>query len=130
MIYYQDPNITLEWDDLIGAVIWASVGIVKGDQYREANDKIIELLKEKSGRKYLSDLRKGTAVYPEDMEWAMTNWAPRATAAGLRWCAVVLPPSAVAHMQLKQVARTSETGYEMRYFENMDEAKAWLRSVG
>jgi len=131
MIYYQDSSTTIEWDDLTGAVISTRTGFVKGDPYRRPLDKAIELIKEKKAHKCFIDDRNAPVIDPVDLEWFSTNWGPRAIAAGLRWMAVVMPSTLLAKMQIdrKTKASPAPAGTEMRYFDHVDEAKTWLRSV-
>ena len=130
MIYYQDSNFTIEWDDLTRIVIATSTGFVKGDLFRNPMDKITELLKEKRGHTLLNDLRAAALTDPADMEWLATNWVPRTVAAELRRSAMIMPPSVLAQMQMNRSVKSLTSGPEVRYFDNVDGAKAWLNSPG
>jgi hypothetical protein len=69
---------------------------------------------------------------PEDSEWLVQDWFPRLLAAGGRRFAIVIPPSALAAMQLNRQKReidsekTDPTAFQNRYFDNVPEARAWL----
>ena len=66
-------------------------------------------------------------VKQADQDWMAQNWMPRALAAGLRRMALVIPKSALAHMNLEQMlSKVPRSVLQVAYFATVDEARAWL----
>lgn len=86
-----------------------------------------ELLEKHKAAKWLSDDRENSALSPEDTQWSMENWFPRAKAAGWKFWALVVPPDIMARMNLKEfVDSYYEQGLRIMVFSEPQEAQAWL----
>ncbi len=66
-------------------------GFVKSKNYREALDKAIEIAKEHSLNKWLTDATNVKVVSISDQEWVMNDWFPRALEAGYKYQALIIP---------------------------------------
>lgn len=87
----------------------------------------IRALKDHSGRRLLADCRKQRVLNPADQDRADQEWLPKALAAGLRKFAIVPPVSTLAAMNLRErLNRVPDKLLEVRFFETVDQAKAWL----
>ena len=101
-----------------------------GTLLREANEKGIQLLQEHGACKWLSDDRNNGPLPPEDLEWAQTNWTPRAIKAGWKYWALVIPEKAVAQMNMKRFqAEFAQAGVTVRTFTDPESAMKWLESL-
>jgi hypothetical protein len=129
-VYHQASFVTIGWDEDTGCVVSELKGYAAGQEYRNAVEKGLELLIQKKSDKWLGDMRKGTVMSQEDAQWAQQDWRPRAAEAGLKWTALVLSESALQQMQLDRMHRVEKSLIETAYFTDVDEAKAWLQSVG
>jgi hypothetical protein len=130
MIYLNTPYALVEWDEDLRAVRIEWRGFADGSEYRETHNKILEVLKAHSGSKMLADARWMRAVAPEDQAWVQTDWVPRTRPAGLRYSALVVPKSAVAQLSLQRIVAGSPpppTDGDSAYFDNVEDAKKWLR---
>jgi hypothetical protein len=128
MIYFENSSATVEWDETIQAPILTRRTFAKGEMYREPNNKVIELLQEKKAHKLLTDALLADITENADMEWLTNDWVPRVMKTGLRWMAVVMPSKVIVEMQISRAGK-SRTGYESKFFEDMEQAKQWLKSV-
>jgi hypothetical protein len=80
--------------------------------------------------KWLSDDRNNSVLSPEDTEWSMNNWFPRAIQAGWKYWALVVPQDILAQMNLKEfVDSYFDQGLRIMVFSNSDEAMKWLIDV-
>jgi hypothetical protein len=134
MVYLDTPNALVQWDSFTRCVVLEWRDFAYGDEYRTALNKAIQALEEKQSNKFLSDSRRMKAIPQEDQEWLLKDWVPRATKAGLKHLAIVLPKSTLGQMTLQRLA---QAGPDKRfisndgtsYFEMLEDAKRWLRSL-
>jgi len=90
-----------------------------------------ELLEKHGAQKFLSDDRGANVVAPEAIAWADVNWYPRVVKAGLKYWAMVLPPTAVGSLQLKALIQDRRNrGLAAEVFTTAEEAMRWLESGG
>lgn len=130
-LYYQSPRFRVFWDQTIPAVVGGGEGFVDGEELRTGMDKGIELLAKKRASKWLAEMSQRRVHAEKDQRWIVEDWTPRAAAAGLRYTAFVLPASVVATMSLKRMNQVvAERTLEIRYFDDLGEARRWLTSVG
>ena len=89
----------------------------------------IELLQKNKACRWLGDCRLLGPVTQADQQWTKQEWPPRAAAAGMRWVALVSPKAAVARLSLKYiVTRVNNADLVFNHFDDMESARAWLRS--
>ena len=100
---------------------------VFGAPLREGLEKGVQLLKENSAQKWLSDCLKGGAMLKDDLDWSQNEWYPRAVIAGWKWWAVVLPKKTVGQLSMKRMANSfTQPSFEVAFFLDPDEALSWL----
>jgi hypothetical protein len=136
MIYLNKPYVLIEWDEDLRCVKVEWRGFVDGREYRDALDVILQALTDHRGTKLLADARGMRAVTPEDQAWLNKDWVPRSVTAGLKHSAVVLPKSAVAQLSLQRIVSAGQSGVRTPpsmneaggYFDNLEDAKKWIRS--
>lgn len=56
MLYYDSPDITVDWDEQTKSVVMKWKGFVSGEDFRGEVEKGLELIKAKQGAKRLADL--------------------------------------------------------------------------
>lgn len=121
---------TLWYHPEAGIVHHAFKRPVCGRDFRVVLDTGIELLAEHGARKWLSDDRNNSSLTPEDSEWAMTDWQPRAIEVGWEYWAVVLPESVVGQMNMSAfIHQNRSAGVQVQIFTDPLQALAWLESV-
>jgi hypothetical protein len=98
-----------------------------GDDFREGLSRGVEAMQLYRATKWLSDDRAGSALPPEDGQWATDVWFPQAKAAGWRHWAVVQPAKILGQVNLGRfVKRYAGQGINARMFVEPDEAMRWL----
>lgn len=101
---------------------------VQGRNFRETLDAGLQVMKERGATRWLSDDRNISALSPEDAEWAKA-WGIRASEAGWRCWAIVLPEYVIGKMDMaRYIAAQRERGLNVRLFSDPDEALEWLSS--
>jgi len=131
MIFYQTPQITVQWDDELKAVHNEWRGFIYGDDYKLALNKILELLIQKKADRMFSDTRKLRVLNQDDQKWAGTDWIPRVRDAGLKYQAIIIPSSQLANMAVRNtINKATLTGStETQYFDDVEKAREWMRSL-
>lgn len=130
MVYYEDKNFVVEWDEVSKWVKVDMIGFVQGEAHKKGSLKIAELLKEKKATKLLTDTREAKVLGLAEQKWVNEVWVPMIKAAGTRYTATVLPQNVIAQMSINAIAKTNKgaSDLENNYFGTMEEAKSWLRT--
>ncbi len=133
MIFFERPFVKVRWNDEFQYVEIAWTGFAYGNAYREAVNAALELHRIKGCSRNIADLRKAGVMVEEDARWVLSDWLPRAAAAGVRRIAIVSPGSATATIQLEQLrhrkggkAFAEKNGLETMYFPDLDDARRWV----
>ncbi len=102
---------------------------VPTDIFRAVLTRGVELLEQRGATKWLSDDRGNTALHPDDAKWSMGEWTERASAAGWRFWAVVLPDMALGRASMRRFLKHHiERGLRVRVFEQPEDALRWLEA--
>ncbi|MCA9688594.1 MAG: STAS/SEC14 domain-containing protein [Myxococcales bacterium] len=129
MIYYDKPFLTLSWEADGNVVCAEWKDKVSSEPMREGLDVGLKLVTEKQSQRWLVDSRRLETIDPADVKWVNDNWMPRAVAAGLRSMAFVMAKKIVMQITMKSfIARINDRELRNAYFDNIEEARAWLRS--
>nr|WKN39872.1 STAS/SEC14 domain-containing protein [Tunicatimonas sp. TK19036] len=118
---HMDYNETTHW------LYTRWMGDVTLEDVKKGGEEILKQVQVHSCAKVLNDNRDVTGSWDEANDWIQQDWMPRMIAAGLRKFAHIISPDIFAAMSVEEMA-TRASGYEMRIFEDIGEAKAWLRS--
>ena len=111
-------------------IIWQTAPMTHLE-LRAVYEHTLHLLKRSGLRKVLSDHRLMPPYTPEDRDWLLRNWVPRAVAeAGYSHCAVVQAEDVFNHeTTLRMVAEVNQrTTLAVQYFDQLDPALTWLQS--
>ena len=128
VIYIDQPNVTLSWDEGLRAVVIVWRGFNEGEGFRKPMERGLQILQEKKASRWLADLRESKVITPEDQAWLVNDWRPGGPAASGLYTAFVPPKSTVALMGVKRVQSKAQTvvGKNISYFETVEQARAWL----
>jgi hypothetical protein len=103
---------------------------LEGEVFREAMETGVQLLRENGATKWLSDDRKNAALPQADVDWGLTDWFPRARAAGWQHWGVVMPENVLGQMNMRRfIEPYSKQGLTVRLFPEPQAALAWLKSL-
>lgn len=131
MIHVDEPHLTIHWDEDIGAVWMEWRHLVEGEPFRRGQDQGIEFLRQKKTHKWIADLRNLGPLTADDLKWSSDDWFPRAIGAGIRFMALVAPKKIVTKMAMKlTMSKINDERLVTAYFDNLEEARAWLREQG
>jgi hypothetical protein len=98
-----------------------------GPDFREGLTRGLEAMELHKATKWLSDDRANGALPPDDSEWGIRVWFPRARAAGWQHWAVVQPAKVIGQINMERFVKDSGArGVNARMFADPDQAMRWL----
>ena len=125
--YFDTRGVaTVKWDQAnkTDHVEWE--GWANSAEFAALLDAGVPALKDHSGSRWLAHCRRQKVLSPADQDRADREWLPKASAAGLRRFAVVLPESGLAATNIKQKQRSISAQFAVGYFVTVEEAREWL----
>jgi len=131
--FYKDEYATLELDDSIPCVKLVLDGIPRhSEHYQFVQEKRLELIRQEI-RNYpklhmLTDSRTAGPVLDDDINYFRMRVMPEMERLGIRYLAVVMPPSKFTRLAIKEMEEGAEV-IKIRNFENIREARSWLRKM-
>ncbi len=127
MKHFDEDFLEIHWDEHVKCVTMVWKKFAKGDNFRKGLNAGLDLIKQKQASKWLADMTNMQVLALDDQEWANVDWFPRGIAGGIRKMALITPKSALAKMGVKNIMnKVGDVELETAYFDNFDEAKAWL----
>jgi len=103
---------------------------IYGSFLRDVLNKGAELLKENNACKWLSDDRSNIVFAPDDAQWGVSDWFPRAVAAGWKYWAILRPIDEIGKMNIEQfTSEYSKKGIVVEFFEDENKAIDWLNKL-
>ena len=104
---------------------------VTGQPFRQFLDVGLETLKKNKTDRWLSDNRNLGKFDPADVEYSVTDWGPRASKAGWKYWALVVPEDIAGRASMQNHIETFHgLGVWVRVFTNLEEARDWIIEVG
>ena len=125
---YEDSLFRLVWDEETKVLESTSVRQMSSAELRTTQERMLAFIREKKVRKYLADMTLLGNVSAEDILWSETDWFPRCLKAGLKSIAMVMPKALSTHLTIDKKASQSDskTGYERRFFKDVESAREWI----
>src|SRR5258708_38630821 len=101
-VYFDVPGVaSVRWDGDGQFVLVEWQGWANAAEFAELLEAEIVALRKHHGTRILADCRRQEVLNPADQDRANKEWVPRALAAGLKHCAVVVPARLLAGGHLK-----------------------------
>ena len=118
--YYPDKKILIQ----------ETLKFTTTEERRKALGEGLNIIERDHVTKWLTNNKSGSAIPQEDVDWGINEWFPKATKAGLKYWAVILPEKAVGKLSgKKMVDALVERGVTVKTFETEVDAINWLDSV-
>jgi len=125
--YFDLPGVAIvKWDAASQAAHMEWQGWASPDEFKGANDALVQAIVDHHGSKVLGDSRQIKVIQKGDQEWINTDWFPRILAAGLTRMALVLPTSGLAKMNIDDMVSRVADRLDVAYFATLDDARKWL----
>lgn len=121
--------LTIGIDEQIPCVVDIWTGAF-GNQtnFRNGVEKVVNVLIERGYCKWLADLRKMEGSWDSSRDWMLNELLPRAVKGGLRFEAIILPKDVFARLSAQDTIIKLKN-YQLRQFDNLQEAKVWLKHI-
>ncbi|HEV2032965.1 MAG TPA: hypothetical protein VGU71_02005 [Candidatus Dormibacteraeota bacterium] len=128
--YLETPYVSVRWVVGGGWVLVEWKAWANSSEYKAAHEAVLLALRENHASKNLIDATQARVVSDEDQKWLIENWIPRASAAGRRFTAVVLPERPLARTISENIdKRPRHSLAKVEYFPTVEAAAAWLSKV-
>ena len=124
---FDKVYLTIEFD---GANQWIYnnwIGVLPTEKVIQGCQATIDFLREKPCSKMLNDNRQVVGSWNSANEWIAQTWMPQVLALGLKRFALVLSPGIFGQASASEMVTRVGTLFEMRLFQDIELAKAWLR---
>ncbi len=129
MILFQAPYLTIEYNQQLNCISQHWKGYAKSEQFRVGIEKSIAFLKHKRAVCLISNTKELAVVSNEDTQWAATHATPLMISHGLKYIAFIVPTNVFAQVSVNNFKSKTEDKVQLRYFTDLDKAKAWLQQA-
>lgn len=120
-IYFEESlnAVVMEWD-----------GYATSNQFREGTELMMNVLIKHKASKVLADIKDMVLIGMEDQKWLDEVFLPRAIKFGFKTIAIIRPDSYFNKVAVESVSyKVDKEKLTINFFDNIEEAKNWLRSV-
>ena len=104
-------------------------GVQSEETVKDGGFKILDMVRTSGCNKLLNSNKNVIGSWDMALEWAENVWAPAVRAAGLHYLAQVYPTSIYASMTIESLLPRIDGNFEIRTFDDEEDAENWLRSV-
>ncbi|WP_207426770.1 PAS domain-containing sensor histidine kinase [Pedobacter sp. SYSU D00535] len=126
---YKDGSITVEFKPAENIVEACWSGFQTIESINKGVEEIARIIQESNCVKVLNDNTEVQGNWSQAADEGRHVWVPTLEQAGLRYFAWVQSPSSFSQLSAMKTASTDLGKVVVRFFENADQAKAWLKSV-
>lgn len=110
-------------------MVWT--GYANSAQFRQGTETMLEELIHHNKEKVFGDIREMVLISQDDQNWLAEQFVPRAVRHGMRFLALVRPTYYFNKVAVETVAyKVNDEKLRIRFFNDPEEAKDWLASVG
>jgi hypothetical protein len=118
------------FDAVINAVVMEWDGYATSDQFKEGTELMLNTLIKNNTFKVLADIKDMTLIGMEDQQWLNSSFLPRAIQFGFKAIAIIKPDYYFNKVAVESISyKVDKTKLAINFFDNVNEAKEWLRSM-
>ncbi len=129
-IVVDNEYATIRYDDTDHYIYHTFHQPISGQIFRDTMNAGLDALIANKTAKWLSDDRKNAQFAPEDVEFALGDWGPRAAKGGWKFWALVVPESLAGRAGMSDIVNLFyELGVRVAIFVDLEEARKWLLKV-
>ena len=121
--------LTIEIDEANRWIYNNWVGVLPTEKVIQGCQATIDFLRENHCPHMLNDNRNVVGSWSSANDWIAQNWVPQVLALGLRRFAHIVSPGIFGQASAAEMVTRVGTQLEMRLFEDMAVAQAWLREA-
>jgi hypothetical protein len=123
----DNPICAVSLDDDVPCICVQWRGYATSAQFRFVHECLIGLIERNRISKILGDNTALVSVTSEDQDWIISDWTPRAIAAGLRLAASKSPKGYYGRTSVDRIQAFISPQLRIRSFDNLADARTWLR---
>ncbi|MBW3545578.1 MAG: hypothetical protein KY428_08295 [Bacteroidetes bacterium] len=123
---YDKPYLVIEYNASKKLLIQNWKGFANSAQFREGIEKSIEIFKQRSVMRLLSNTKESALVKKEDTDWAATYAVGQMLQHGLKTMAFIIPTNAFTQMSVKNFSGLAGGVLQQQFFDDIDKAFEWL----
>ena len=121
--------VKLDYDKDLDAVIMEWTGFTGKEEFREANEEVLNLIRETGAKKIIGDLRNMKIINVNNQKWLYEDWLPRAVNEGLQYAALIESEDFFNRKSIHNVVEKMPENITIRYFKLKLAARSWIRSL-
>ena len=126
---FDKVYLTIEFDEANNWIYNNWFGVLPTDKVIQGCQATIDFLRENRCHNMLNDNSAVIGSWNSANEWIAQNWVPQVLSLGLKRFAHVVSPGIFGQASAAEMVTRVGTQLEMRLFENIELAKAWLREA-
>ena len=108
---------------------WKGV-YVNDEPFRRILDEIINALELKKASIIIADAREMYVISPNDQEWILNSWYPRAVKAGFRYQGLILNKDTFSELAVKTISNQYDSStVTTQYFNSPSDALEWVKEI-
>lgn len=123
----DNPICVLGVDESLSCVTVVWKRYATSAQVRFVHENILRILRSRQLKSVLGDDTALPTIHADDQRWITEDWFPRARSAGLRAAASKRPLAYFGKIAIEAVQTEAPAGLELRSFDKLEDARAWLR---
>ena len=128
MPLFEEKYLTIHHNEDVECIHMQWRGFATSEKYKHGMNTGLEKVKEKKVNKWLADMAEMGAIAPNDQKWTNEDWFPRLLGSGIDVAAVVMSKDVFNQLAVKKIGEDmTDNSYTMHFFDNLEEAKVWLK---
>jgi hypothetical protein len=118
------------FDKEIDAVVMEWDGYATSTQFKEGTELMLNTLIQNNSFKVLADIKEMVLIGTEDQQWLNTHFLPRAIKFGFKAIAIIKPNNYFNKIAVESISyKVDKDKLAINFFDNITEAKEWLKSM-
>jgi len=124
--YFENESVIIRYDEGNHLLIHQWKVSPTSQEFKEGTNILITAFEHFKTGKLVGDVRQLGAVLPDDQQWILTDWIPRAFKAGFSCSATIVPQDIFTQMSLEGMSGHLED-LSSKNFDNMEAAIEWIK---
>jgi len=126
----RTETYNIYFDRKINAVVMEWDGYATSNQFKEGTELMLNTLIKHNCVKVLADIKDMVLIGMEDQQWLDQHFLPRAIEFGFKAIAIIRPEHYFNKVAVESISyKVDKDKLAINFFDNVDEAKAWLKSI-
>lgn len=129
-IYFDKDYVSISYDANNHLLVASWKMPPLSSEFRTYMEALISAMEHFETGKLIADTTRMGTLSLEDQEWSSKDWTRRAIEVGYSHVAILLPTDVFSQMAIEDTMNGMVGPVAFSYFENMEDALIWMKSVG